>query len=140
MGRVLKPFDVISAPYVSLDGSIKEYADGVPQRALFMVLAVDYDNVTAVKITSQNNKEYLNHSYMITKSSNFFLKTDSYIQLDKFHTLSVECASYLGYVDKPSRYSIYKILDGYLTNLSSNVKRFVDPIRRNSYVSPNRRK
>ena len=138
MDRVLKPFDIISAPYVSLDGSIKAFDNGEPQRGLFMVLAVDYDNITCVKITSQDNNAYLAHSVCLTKAANYFLRTDSYVQLDKLHTLSVSSASYIGYADKPSRYPIYKILSGYLTGLAQNVKRFCDPPRR-KYVSPNRK-
>lgn len=138
MEKVLKPFDIISAPYVSLDGDIKVYENGDPQRGLFMVLAVDYDNITCAKITSQNNEAYLAHGYCLTKAANYFLRTDSYVQLDKLHTLSVSSASFVGYVDKPSRYFIYKILSGYLTSLAQNVKRFCDPPRR-KYVSPNRK-
>jgi len=138
MDRVLKPFDIISAPYVSLNGSVKVFENGDLQRGLFMVLAVDYDNITCVKITSQDNEEYLSHSVRLTKAANYFLRADSYVQLDKLHTLSVESATYLGYVDKPSRYPIYKILSGYLTSVAQNVKRFCDPPRR-KYVSPNRK-
>lgn len=138
MDRVLKPFDIISAPYVSLDGSVKAFDNGEPQRGLFMVLAVDYDNITCAKITSQDNEAYLAHSFCLTKAANYFLRTDSYVQLDKLHTLSVSSVSYIGYADKPSRYSIYKILSGYLTSLAQNVKRFCDPPRKR-YVSPNRK-
>lgn len=138
MVKALKPFDIISAPYVDLEGNIKSFDNGEPQRGLFMVLAVDYDNVTCVKITSQYNEAYLAHSCMLTKAANFFLKTDSYVQLDKLHTLSVESVNYVGYADKPSRFTIYKMLDGYLTSLAENVKRFCDPPKR-KYVSPNRK-
>jgi len=138
MVKALKPFDIISAPYVDLDGNVKAFDNGEPQRGLFMVLAVDYDNLTCVKITSQYNEAYLTHSCMLTKAANYFLKADSYVQLDKIHTLSVSSASYVGYVDKPSRFMIYKILSGYLTSLAENVKRFCDPPKR-KYVSPNRK-
>lgn len=137
MDRVLKPFDIISAPYVSLDGSIKVFADGEPQRGLFMVLAVDYDNITCAKITSQDNEAYLANSYCLTKAANYFLRTDSYVQFDKLHTLSVSSATYIGYADKPSRYPMYRILSGYLTGLVQNLKRFCNPPRK-KYVSPNR--
>lgn len=136
MNRVLKPFDIISAPYVSLTGDVKVFESGNPQRGLFMVLAVDYDNITCAKITSQDNDAYLAHSYCLTKAANYFLRTDSYVQLDKLHTLSVSSATYIGYADKPSRYAIYNILNGYLTSLAENVKRFCNPPRK--YVSPNR--
>lgn len=138
MVKALKPFDIISAPYIDLDGNVKVFDNGEPQRGLFMVLAVDYDNITCVKITSQYNEAYLTHSVMLSKAANFFLKTDSYVQLDKLHTLSVSSATYVGYADKPSRYMIYKILSGYLTSLAENVKRFCDPPKRR-YVSPNRK-
>lgn len=136
--RVLLPFDIISAPYVALDGNVKVFGDGEPQKGLFMVLAVDYDNITCAKITSQRNDAYLSHSVLLTKAANKFLRTDSYLQLDKLHTLSVSSATYLGYADKPSRYAIYKVLNGYLTSLALNVKRFCNPPRR-GYVSPNRK-
>lgn len=138
MVKALKPFDIISAPYIDLDGNVKVFDNGEPQRGLFMVLAVDYDNITCVKITSQYNEAYLTHSVMLSKAANFFLKADSYVQLDKLHTLSVSSATYVGYADKPSRYMIYKILSGYLTSLAENVKRFCDPPKRR-YVSPNRK-
>lgn len=138
MVKALKPFDIISAPYIDLGGNVKVFDNGEPQRGLFMVLAVDYDNITCVKITSQYNEAYLTHSVMLSKAANFFLKTDSYVQLDKLHTLSVSSATYVGYADKPSRYMIYKILSGYLTSLAENVKRFCDPPKRR-YVSPNRK-
>lgn len=135
--HILKPFDIISSPYTSLDGSVKVFDNGDIQKGLFMVLAVDYDNITCAKITSQNNVEHLGHSVALTKSANFFLKTDSYVQLDKLHTLSAKHSDYIGYADKPSRYAIYKVLSGYLIGLANNVKRFCDPVRK--YVSPNRR-
>lgn len=138
MDKVLMPFDIISAPYVSLDGNVKAFDNGEPQRGLFMVLAVDYNNITCAKITSQDNEAYLAHSYCLTKAANYFLRTDSYVQLDKLHTLSVSSATYVGYADKPSRYYIYKILSGYLTSLAQSVKRFANPPKK-QYVSPNRK-
>ena len=138
MDKILKPFDIISSPYVSLDGSLKTGSDGELQRGLFMVLAVDYDNVTCVKVTSQQNVEYLGHSFMISKAANPFLKVDSYVQLDKLHTIFFSSATFVGYVDKPSRYEIYLILNGFLTNLAENVRRFCCPPK-SGYVSPNRR-
>ena len=138
MDKALKPFDIISAPYVSLNGNIKVFDNGDVQRGLFMVLAVDYGNITCAKITSQDNEAYLSHSVLLSKAANHFLRTDSYVQLDKLHTLSVSSANYIGYADKPSRYAIYKILSGYLTSLAQNVRRFCDPPRKR-YVSPNRK-
>lgn len=138
MDRVFKPFDIISSPYVSVDGSLKTFNSGDTQRGLFLVLAVDYDCITCAKITSNDNPMYLSHSVMLNKSANHFLRTDSYVQLDKLHTLSVSSANYIGYADKPSRYSIYQILNGYLTSLAENVKRFCGSPRKR-YVSPNRK-
>lgn len=135
--KVLRPFDVVSAPYTSFDGSIKTNPDGTTQFALFMVLSLDYDNITCAKITSWNNPLYLNNSFRLFKAANPFLRIDSYVQLDKIHTLSVETCRFIGYVDKPSRYSIYKIVSGYLTNLAENLKRFC-PVQSEDYVSPNR--
>ena len=138
MDRGLQPFDIISAPYVSLDGSVKVFENGDVQKGLFMVVAVDYDNVTCCKITSQNNEAYLNQSVPLLKSANHFLRADSFVQLNKLHTLSVSSCTRLGYVDKPSRYSIFKIMSGYLTSLAANLKRFCNPPRK-KYVSPNRK-
>lgn len=135
MVRVYKPFDIVTSSYLSLDGTIKTFANGDIQKGLFMVLANDYGNLTCAKITSQENCAFLTHSVLLTKSANYFLKTDSYVQLDKLHTLSANNVSYLGYADKPSRESICKTLDGYLNLLSQNVHRFSNPVRR--YVSPN---
>jgi hypothetical protein len=136
MDKVLQPFDIVSSPYVSLDGSVKAFRNGDTQKGLFMVIAVDYDNVTCAKITSQNNGIYLNQSVPLLKSANFFLKADSFVQLNKLHTLAVSSCTYLGYIDKASRYDIYKIANGYFTSLSRNLRRFCPS--RNRYVSPNK--
>ncbi len=135
--KTLMPFDLVSCPYVSLDGDVKRFANGDEQRGLFMVIAVDYNNMICAKVTSQSDNMYLNNSVVLTKAANYFLRTDSYVQLDKLHTLSVNSATRIGYVDKPSRYSIYKVLSGYLATLSTGLKRFANPPRK--YVSPNRR-
>lgn len=137
MDKILQPFDIVSSPYVSLDGSVKVFKNGDVQKGLFMVIAVDYDNVTCAKITSQNNEAYLNQSVPLLKSANFFLRADSFVQLNKLHTLSTSSCTYIGYVDKPSRYAIYKIASGYLTSLSQNLRRFCNPPRKR-YVSPNK--
>ena len=139
MDKVLKPFDIISSPYVSLSGDVKVYEDGGIQRGLFMVLAVDYDNITCCKITSQKNDAYLTNSVLITKSANPFLRADSYIQLDKLHTLFAGSANYLGYVDKPSRSHICDVFVEYLNGLADSVIRFSNPPLKKQYVSPNRK-
>lgn len=134
MERVLRPFDVIVSPYVSLTGDVKENPDGNKQKALFMVLAVDYDNITCAKITSQDNGPYLAHSFALAKATHWFLRTDSYVQLDKLHTLSTSSVEFLGYIHPSCRVSIYNILNVYLTSLAENVKRFC---KIKTYVSPN---
>ena len=139
MVKALKPFDIISAPYIDLDGNVKVFDNGEPQRGLFMVLAVDYDNITCCKITSQTNDAYLTNSVLITKSANSFLRADSYIQLDKLHTLFAGSANYLGYVDKPSRSHICDVFVEYLNGLADSVIRFSNPPLKKQYVSPNRK-
>jgi hypothetical protein len=137
VNKILKPFDIVSAPYVSLDGSLKTFKDGDLQKGLFMVIAVDYDNVTCAKITSQNNEVYLNQSVSISKAEAPFLRTDSFVQLNKLHTLSVKSCTYLGYIGKSSRLSIYEVASGYFATLSSNLKRFCSSYVKR-YKSPNR--
>lgn len=137
--RILKPFDIVSAPYVSLDGSVKTFPDGTLQRGLFMVLAVDYDNITCVKVTSQRNEEYLGHSFLLQKAAHPFLKTDSYVQLDKLHTIFVSSANFVGSVEKSFRYEIFLILKSFLTVLADSLRRFCPPPS-DGYVSPNSRR
>ena len=62
----LRPFMIVSAPYVDLEGNIKRFPSGDIQRALFMVARVDEDdNVLAFKITSQDSKFINEYTYIM---------------------------------------------------------------------------
>ena len=135
MYKTLKPFDIVTSPYVSINGTTKRFENGDVQKGLFLVLAVDYFGITCAKITSQSNSLYLTHSVILYKYTNPFLRTDSYVQLDKLHTLSAETATYVGFVDKAARLTICNTLEGYFSSVTQNLRRFCVP--HNGYISPN---
>ena len=75
---MVKPFDIVSAPYTDLTGNIKTFNDGTIQRGLFLVLTNDMQgNVLACKVTSQYSKFINKYCYTLKKETNSFLQTDS---------------------------------------------------------------
>lgn len=86
----INPYDVVQTSYLSLDKTIKN--------GLFVVLSVDKTNAVCAKLTSQHDSKYLDFSVELLVRTNPFLNADSYIQLNKLHTFSVEALSYLGTV------------------------------------------
>lgn len=110
--RPIKAFSIVSAPYVDLTGHIKTFPSGITQPGLFMVARVDDDgNVLAFKITSQRSKFINDYTYSISASSHPFLRADSYVQLDKWHTLDINSCVYIGEVKPSLRMAILRKYD-----------------------------
>lgn len=138
----IKPFMIVSAPYVSLDGDIKRFLNGTVQRGLFMVARVDSDgNVLAFKITSQRNKFVNDYTYLIRSASHAFLKADSYIQLDKWHTLALSECAIVGTIASTLRMAILRRYDAITREVDKCLKDNMPWEEVNkTYVSPNQKK
>jgi len=133
--ETLKPFDIISAPYIDLDGNVKAFTNGHKQKGLFMVIAVDKGNVIGCKITSQSTIHSTpDFTYTLSIESHSFLKATSYIQLTKPHTLNYYACQKIGEVAAVCRQGLLKqfklFSDTLLNILSTEV-----PVQK--YVSPN---
>ena len=134
MIETLKPFDVIASKYVDLNGELKTYYNGKPQKALFLVIAVDNGNVICCKITSQDT--VYNHpdfTYTLRKESHSFLQIDSFIQLTKIQTLYVSSCTKVGEVCMFCRPAILNKFTSLFKTLLNIVSLHV-PL---SYISPN---
>jgi hypothetical protein len=131
----LKPFDIVSAPYVDLEGNIKSFSNGNQQKGLFMVVAVDNGNVIACKVTSQstlhNSPDF---TYTLLQDSHQFLRATSYIQLTKPHTLGVPSCQKIGEVALFCRAHIKSQLK-LLFDTIGNILQVNIPVQK--YVSPN---
>jgi hypothetical protein len=144
INNLIKPFAIVAAPYVDLEGQIKVFPTGETQRGLFLVLKVDdNDNVLAVKITSQN-KYISEFCYTLRKANHPFLMCDSNVQFDKWHTLALSSCTFLGYVDYNLRFPLLRRLDSITRAIDSTLKDniVIQPASlsyTSSYVSPNKR-
>lgn len=118
----IEPFMIVSSPYISLDGSIKTYKDGTIQRALFLILFTeDTGHAIACKITSQ--QEYLNEfTYIIRCSTHPFLRADSYVQFDRWHTLYTSKCAIVGRVADSVRMALLRKFDLITRSIDSNLK------------------
>lgn len=133
----LKPFDIVSSYYVDLNGDVKSYDNGKPQRALFLVIAVDSGNVIACKITSQQCfHSSVDFVYTLRQESHPFLQTDSYLQISKPHTLSTYSCTKVGEVAQFCRPFILKQLKSLFDTLTRVVS-VECPI--STYTSPNKK-
>ena len=135
----LKPFTIVSAPYIDLEGNVKRFNNGDIQRGLFMIARVDvYGNVLAFKITSQYNRFINEYTYSLSQSSHTFLKTDSFIQLDKWHTLFANECTILGEVMPSLRMAILRKYDAISREVDTCLKDNMsyDLVKR-PYKSPN---
>lgn len=132
---MLKAFDIVTSPYVDLAGDVKSFPNGHKQLALFMVVAVDRGNVIACKITSQstvyNSPEF---TYTLLQDSHSFLKTTSFVQLTKPHTLFSSSCTKVGEVAAFCRPFISKQLGSLFKTLIAIVNAEC-PLQ--SYKSPN---
>lgn len=137
-----RPFVIVSAHYTDLTGQVKTFKSGQPQRGLFLVARVDDTNhVLAFKITSQCDRFINEFTYLLPQDRHPFLKTDSYVQFDKWHTLNVNNCTIIGSVHPNYRMALLRKWD----LISSEVdKAFKDNIFAGisnvSYTSPNKPK
>lgn len=135
----LRPFMIVSAPYVDLEGNIKRFPSGDIQRALFMVARVDEDdNVLAFKITSQDSKFINEYTYLISKYTHPFLKAHSYVQLDKWHTLIASECKIVGDIVPSLRMAILRKYDLITREVDKCLKDNM-PWEETNYISPNRK-
>jgi len=133
----LKTFDIITSPYIDLNGNIKTFANGNVQRALFMVIAVDNGNVLACKVTSQdtyhNSPDF---TYTLRVDSHPFLKAESFIQLTKLHTLNLASCTKVGEVAEFCRAHILSQMSLFFNTLLKITKLQVNI---QPYESPNKK-
>lgn len=130
----IKPFDIISSHYIDLNGEVKSFYNGKPQKAMFLVMAVDNGNIIGCKITSQDT--VYNHpdfTYTLRKESHTFLQTTSYVQLPKIQTLYLSSCTKVGEVAMFCRPAILNKFNLLFKTLS-NVMSLEVPL---TYVSPN---
>lgn len=131
---MVKPFDIVSAPYTDLTGNIKTFNDGTIQRGLFLVLTNDMQgNVLACKVTSQYSKFINKYCYTLKKETNSFLQTDSFIQFDKWHTLNYNECKFIGSIPNSLRLELLRQFDNIVREIDNTLK---DNIYI-PYVSPN---
>lgn len=134
---LLQTFDIVTSPYVDLNGNVKSFSNGDVQRALFMVIAVDNGNVLACKITSQdtyhNSPDF---TYTLRRESHPFLRAESYIQITKPHTLNVSSCTKVGEVANFCRPHILNQMSLFFNTLIKIAKLQVSI---QAYESPNRK-
>lgn len=140
--KTIKPFSIVSAPYTDLKGNVKTFENGTTQRGLFLVLrADDSSNVLAVKITSQYNKFINEFCYTIRQSSHPFLRSDSFVQFDKWHTLDAAECIILGQVSPTLRMALLRKFEAITYEIGNCLKDNISFSNMgHSYVSPNVRR
>ena len=115
---VLKPFEVVSCSYPSLDGSLKI--------GLFVVLYSEQGNALCAKVTSQFDSRFLHYAVLVKQRTNPFLQCDSYVQLDKLLTLNVESCERIGQLAPVVRLEVKNVLNRFhydvLQKLNDNMK------------------
>lgn len=131
----LQVYDVVTAPYHNTVGAIKTNPNTNDiQYGLFMVADVSYGNALCFKITS--NSDYNNIACVTIKPSNhLFLRTTSYIQTNRIHTLDPRVCKKLGSISFDVRPLVLKTVTPTLT-------RIVEQLQNNcgqTYVSPNKK-
>lgn len=138
----IRPFMIVTAPYTDLTGSIKTFSNGAPQRGLFLVARVDDSNhVLAFKITSQQSKFINDFTYVLPQNKHPFLKSDSYVQFDKWHTLNVDNCIVVGSVNPTYRIAFLRKWDLISRDVDKGLKDNISLINPTTpYVSPNKYK
>lgn len=137
----IRPFMVVSAPYTDLTGQIKTFKNGAPQRGLFLVARVDATNhVLAFKITSQNNNFINEFTYILPQSKHPFLKADSYVQFDKWHTLNTSNCVIVGSVNPSYRMAFLRKWDLISREIDKSLKDNISLVNNTHYTSPNKPK
>ena len=137
INKILKPFSIVTAPYTDLTGEVKSFFNGDIQKGLFLVLrADDNGNVLAAKITSQSSPFLNRYCHLLTQYDHSFLKADSYVQLDKLHTLANSECTVLGTVH-------YKVRESLINKFNSITHAITNALKDNlsfkNYSSPNSR-
>ncbi len=91
-------FDIVTAPYCNLLGEVQTLpSDCQTQYGLFMVVKVSKGNIIAFKITSNSARES-QRTVTLKRRDHIFLRTDSYVQTDRPHTLDPEKCKKIGAV------------------------------------------
>ena len=130
----IKPFDIVVTPYRDLEGKLKTNPDGSIQAGMFMVLYIDsVGMLTCAKITSQYSKYINGFCYNVSQDNHIFLKADSYIQLDKLHTLSISTCKKLGELHPSCRVNVCKKYEAYMHLIRMDLYKHLPP----KYESPN---
>lgn len=115
--RQLKPFDVVSSSYPSLDGTLKT--------GLFIVLYNEQGNCLCAKVTSQFDSRFMHHAVLVLQRTNPFLQCDSYVQLDKLITLNAATCDCIGQLAPIVRRSVKDVLNRFhydvLQKLNENI-------------------
>ena len=137
--KTIKPFSVVSAPYTDLKGQVKTFDNGVIQRGLFLVLRVDDSGtILAAKITSQYNRFINDFCYIMRQASHLFLKCDSYVQFDKWHTLDVSECIVLGQASPTLRMALLRKFEAITYEVNNCLKDNISLVDvHKPYVSPN---
>lgn len=135
----LRPFMIVSAPYVDLEGDIKRFSNGDVQRGLFLIARVDANNnILAFKITSQRSKFINEYTYCIPCRTHQFLRSDSYVQFDKWHTLAASECMIVGSIVPSLRMALLRKYD-LITREVDRCLKDAMPWEEAHYISPNRK-
>lgn len=137
----IRPFAVVTAPYTDLTGQVKTFKEGQVQRGLFLVAHVsDTNHVLAFKITSQN-KFLGEFTYVLPQSKHPFLRADSYVQFDRWHTLNIDNCIIVGMVNPTYRIAFLRKWDLISREVDKALKDNISLVNpTTSYVSPNKYK
>jgi len=133
----IRPFMIVSAPYIDLEGKPKTFDNGSLQRALFLVARVDENNnVLAFKITSQKSKFINEYTYYISSRTHQFLRADSWVQFDKWHTLALSECMIVGSIVPSLRMALLRKWDSISREVDKCLKDAM-PWEEVNYHSPN---
>lgn len=128
-------FDIVVAPFHSLNGDVMKYPDSEKaQFGLFMVADVSYGNALCFKITS--NEDYkTNATVKLKKTDHLFLMTDSYLQTNRPHTLDPKICRKIGSISQNVRLAVIKKMTQSLSRIIEGMNQKVGFV----YVSPNKK-
>jgi len=134
-------FDIVTAPYVDLNGYPKMNQDGTPQRGLFFVVRVDDNVLQCFKITSQES--FVNDfSYRLGKDRVPFLLASSYVLFDRWICVFRDQVDVLGSVPHSLRMALLRRFDRAIREVDTSLKDNMpfEELRsrvQQEYVSPN---
>jgi len=121
-----KSFDVVSSEYLSFDCTKKT--------GLFLVLKCKDSNLLCAKITSQFDSRFLYYSVLMLQRTNPFLQCDSYIQLDKLHTIADDSCQLIGSLAPIIRTKVKNVINRFHYDLLEELNKEI----RTKYRSPNK--